>query len=381
MTYGAALGRLLAPTLLLAVFAGGCSDEAPDNSPPAPLIQGDAISFRRDSPQLTALESQPVGSETGRTLTIAGRLVWDESRTTRVYAPVAGQIVRVLAIAGDRVQKGQPLAYLASPEMGQAQAEARRAAADIALAEKNLARARELDSAGVIAKRELQTAETELARAQAEHARTSARLRTYGATDEVDQMFPLRSPIDGTVVERNANVGQEFRPDQSGAGTPPLFVLSDPTRLWVQLEVPEAAIAVVHRGQVITLKVGALPDTTIPAKIDFVSDTLDPQTRTLRARASAPNNARKLKAEMFVSAEVQLAGEEAPVVPAKSVLLINDRYYVFIDAGDGRFVRRPVKAQDAGVETMRILEGIKPQEKVVTVGTLLLEQIFDGQRN
>jgi cobalt-zinc-cadmium efflux system membrane fusion protein len=107
-----------------------------------------------------------------------------------------------------------------------------------------------------------------------------------------------------------------------------------------------------------------------------VPDGLDPVTRTLRARASVPNESRALKAEMFVRGTLNLPGSGVPVVPASSVLLIEGRHLLFVDAGGGRYARREVKAEDAGVERMRILEGLKPGERVVTEGALFLQQVF-----
>ncbi|MEJ6890823.1 efflux RND transporter periplasmic adaptor subunit, partial [Bradyrhizobium diazoefficiens] len=128
---------------------------------------------------------------------------------------------------GATVKAGQPLAMLTSPDFGVAQADARKAAADSAVAAKALARQRELYGAGIIAQKELEQAQADAARAAADLQRTRAALSQYGAaaagTDGVNQRFALRSPIDGLVVERNINLGMELRPDQPP--TAPLFLV------------------------------------------------------------------------------------------------------------------------------------------------------------
>ena len=91
--------------------------------------------------------------------------------------------------------------------------------------------------AGVVARRDLELAEAEAARAQAEAARAQARTSLYGSALAVNQQLGLRSDIAGTVVERNINPGQELRPEHNGAA---LFIVSDPTRLWVQIDAQEA---------------------------------------------------------------------------------------------------------------------------------------------
>lgn len=372
----AALFAFLFFLAAMVALLSACARKPADESSAGPAVQGDAVQFHADSPQLKVFASQTAETETTRTIAVSGRLVWDEGVTTRIVAPLAGRITSLEAKAGDAVRAGQVLARLASPEFGQAQSDARAAEAAAAVAAKNASRSRELGEAGVASGKDVEAAQAELARAQAERDRAMARLRGYGGGERVDQVFALTSPVAGVVVERNANVGQEFRPDQTGPGTPALFVVSDPTRLWANIEMPEGAIALVKRGMEITVASEAVEGAPIVARIDYVPDGLDPVTRTLRVRASVPNPRRLLKAEMFVRGTLALPGSGVPLVPASAVLLIDGRHILFVDAGGGRFARRSVRAEDAGVERMRIHEGVKPGERVVTEGALYLQQIF-----
>jgi membrane fusion protein, heavy metal efflux system len=372
---------LAAARHLLAVAAtllAACGDVAAPEGPAPPVVQGEALQFREGSAQLKVLASRAAEIEGERAVMASGRLVWDETVTTRLFAPVAGRITSLEAKPGDFVRKGQVLARLSSPEFGQAQAEARRAQADLGVAEKAAARQRELGAAGVVARKDVEAAEADLARARAEHQRASARLRAYGAGEAEDQIFALASPIGAMVAERNANIGQEFRPDQAAPGTPALFVLSDPTRLWAQLELPEGAISSVFRGQEVLLAADAVPDVSVKAKIEYVPDGIDPLTRTLRVRASVPNPGRRFKAEMFVRGALRVKGSGSPVVPASAVLLVAGRHVLFVDKGQGRFERRTVRAEDAGVERMRVIEGLREGERVVTEGALFLQQALAG---
>jgi cobalt-zinc-cadmium efflux system membrane fusion protein len=107
-----------------------------------------------------------------------------------------------------------------------------------------------------------------------------------------------------------------------------------------------------------------------------VPDTLDPVTRSLRVRAAVPNPDRRFKAEMFVRGSLKLAGSGSPVIPASAVLRVEGKHVAFVETAPGRYVRRGVRAEDAGVERMRILEGVKTGEKVVVEGPLFLQQIL-----
>ena len=201
--------------------------------------------------------------------------------------------MKIFVKPGDVVKPGQILARLASPDFGQAQADARKAASDFALAEKNLARVRELVAAGVAPQKDLKAAEAEHARAQAELARASGRVRLYGsAAEAVDQSFALKSPIAGTVVERNINPGQELRSDLMLANGPPMFVITDPSRLWVLLDATERDLPFLKPGETVALHSDAYPDEAFSAVIEMVADFVDPQTRTIKVRGSLANRGR-----------------------------------------------------------------------------------------
>src|SRR5207302_1597659 len=135
------------------------------------------------------------------------------------------------------VTRGAPLAEIQSAEFGQAQAEARKAASDFRRAQRNLDRVRDLFEHGAAPRKDFDSAEADFASAQAEKDRAEARLAIYGATAiSGDHGFLLPSPLDGVLVEKNVNPGQEVRPDQMLANTPQftaaLFVVTDPSRLW-----------------------------------------------------------------------------------------------------------------------------------------------------
>ncbi|TXF10779.1 efflux RND transporter periplasmic adaptor subunit [Pelomicrobium methylotrophicum] len=369
----------LALSLCLALLLVACGRPGASVAEGAPKLEGERIVFPTDSPQKKLLVSTPVEAAHHETLSLNGRLTWDESHTVRVFAPLGGQVVRLVAQPGQSVKAGDALAVIASPDFGQAQAEAARAQVDYALAEKALNRAIELHEHGIIAEKDLQQAQADYERARAERERTARRARLYGGGTAVHQQFVLRAPIAGTVVERNINPGQEVRPDQALPGNPALFVISDPRRLWVQLEIPEAALRHVRPGVSFRLRSPVLGEEMLTGRIEWVADSLDPVTRTMRARGTVSNADRRLKAEMFVTADLDIAADQTPRVPATAVILLGNQQYVFIDEGDGRYVRRKIVAEEAGLGRMRVREGLRVGDKVVTDGALLLQQLIMTQ--
>jgi len=366
-------GFLLA--LLLASALWGCGE--PDAKPEAakPTLDGGVVVFPDGSKQLAAFTTEVAKIGGARIIQLTGRVVWDEDRTVRVFPPFAGRVTKILARPGDAVHTGQTLAVLASPDFGQAQSEARRAQADVELATRNLNRIRELHGAGVLPTKDLQAAEADYARADGEMKRAVARAGLYGKTDTVDQTLSLAAPIGGVLVERNINPGQELRQDLQLSGSPAMFVITDPARLWVQLDASERDLALLKKGLRVTLRSAAWPKETFTATIDAVADAIDPTTRTIKVRGSVDNAARKLKGDMYVSAEVESGSEPALQLPSKAVFLLGDKYYAFLDDGPRRFRRVEVKVGADSGGAIELLGGLVAGQKVVVEGSLFLLRI------
>jgi len=363
----------LYPVMAAAMFTLAACGKTSAPASDGPRVEGDKVVFPADSTQLKALQVMVAETATHETIRLSGRLGWDETHTVRVFAPLGGRIVKLNVAPGDKVKAGDVLVTLTSPDFGEVQAEASKAGADFSVSEKSLGRARELHKAGVISDKDLDLAEADFARAAAERNRTSARTRAYGGMSAgVDQQFTLRTPIEGMVVERNANPGQEVRSDSDK----PLFVVSDPNHLWVNLDVPESLIGVVKSGMKVSLRQSTLGDDAREAVIEHVADFIDPDTRRTRARAVLDNKDRRLKAEMFVNADVVVDRGEFMRVPASAVILLGKTQYVFIEEEPGRYRRQPITAEESDFDTMRIRTGVKAGERVVAKGALLLQQVI-----
>lgn len=367
--------------LLLALLLSACGRGTQPASPPEPQITADSIIYPPADRDHLSLVAKPVMARPAPAVNLNGRITWNEDKTVRIYTPFAGRVARILAQPGDRVKQGQTLAVIASPDFGQAQADARRAESDLAFAAKNLARMKELDEHGVAARKDLQAAEADYARAEAEQQRTRTRLKLYGSSsDSVNQTYALASPIAGVVVEKNINPGQELRPDQMLSNAPALFVITDPATLWVQLDAAEKDLPQLKPGRGVAVRSPAYRDESFPAKITAVSDFLDPATRTIKVRAILDNDQRKLKGEMFVTAEAQGEDRMQLLVPAKSVFFQGDKHFVFTDEGNGKYTRREVRTGDARQEFVVIREGLREGQNVVVDGTLMLQQELQPRR-
>lgn len=369
--------------VVLSGLLAGC--DSAKSPPPAtePKVNGATLTIPTNSPQRAALMIETVGPEQPVFVPLTGRLVWDDDVTVRIFTPFAGIVRKLLVDVNQPVTNGMPLAAIQSADFGQAHADARKAESDFRRADRNLSRLRELFDHGAAPRKDLESAEADFASTQAEQERAEARLAIYGVTAaSTNRDFLLPSPLEGILVERNVTPGQEIRPDQMLANVPqftaPLFTVSDPAKLWVWLDVTETFLPLVHKGQELTIRSKAFPGQTFTGKLDLISDSLDPITRTVRARGTVDNQSRLLKAELYVTVEIPDTIPTSLQVPSKAVFLRDNQYYVFVETPDGQFQRQPVKVGSEREGKVAILDGLKQGQRLVTDGCLLLQSLMDN---
>lgn len=377
-------------TCLAAVLAsGGTFFACRSQEPAAPPTSG-----ANQPIQVSAAMREQLGIElvAARLATIGersrapGNLVVDENRTARLGALIDGRVVAVLADVGDRVRPGQVLAYLSSPAWQQARADLGKAKAEEAaarqarrFAEQVLARNRRLFDAGAISQQEVEKARLEhvlaqqrLAAARAELARAQQQLQQLagaGPTAGEDQEWlAVSSPIAGAVIERSVSVGASVTP-----GTP-LFVVSDLASLWLVAEVPETELYRLRSATTVEFRVAAYPGERFAAHLERIGDTLDPQTRRVRARLRVENNDGRLKPNMIATLELTSTEEEqAVVVPEASVQQLDGVPVVFVAEGEDTYRRRLVEVGRTEDGLTEIRSGLKPGELVVGKGAFLLK--------
>ncbi len=371
------------------LLAAGCSKAPPpastETDQTAPRISGRSVEFSPHSPQLGSLTTvQPrTVQQNGELFT--GRVTWNEDCTDRVFSPVAGQVEKVIAEVGQTIKKGDDLALMHSADYGQAQADYRKALGDYAQFDKALARVKTLKEHGAAAQKDVESAQADFDRGLAEKERAEASLRLLGTTSgNFNDVYHVTSPIAGVVVDKNINVGQQLRADLILANTPqataPLFIVTDPTRLWVQLDVPEGRLGKLHAGDPVELRSPAYPGKVFPGKVASVGAFLDPQTRVAHARVEVENPDGQLKGEMYVSVEVKETADEQTDValPAEAVVYEDGKYYVFVQNAGNRFTRRPVTLErEAGLGGAEVVvRGLSPEQNVVTQGSLLINDVM-----
>ncbi len=370
-------------SLILATVVVGCHRETTPEQSSGPKIDGDKITFATNAPQLGYLTVEPAQERKAAAVGLYGRLAWNDDSTVRVYSPVAGRVIAVPVGVNQRVAAGDALASLDSPDFGQALANTRTAAGNFAAADKSLSREKELFAHGAAAQKDVEAAEAAFVAANAERDRATATLANYGGSaDSTNEIYSLRSPLAGVLVEKNISPGQEIRSDLMLANAQqffnPQFVVTDPTRLWLFLDVSELDVTALTPGREIFIHSQAYPDKTFHGQLEIIGRELDPTTRTIKARCLVDNGDNLLRAEMYVTVDVASSGSAGVNVPTKALFLKGEQHCVFIATAPGQFARRFVKLGVENDSRTTITDGISPGERVVGEGCLLLESILEG---
>src|SRR5215831_14627599 len=371
--------------------------ESPQPVAPTPAMEANVVTV--DDEEAQRIKIEPVQLRAFRDeKTAVGRIAFNDDRTTAIFAPFQGRVLRLVAKAGDVLHPGSPLLVIDSPDLGQANADLLAASEAVqkaqnqrTQAERVATRQQQLYEAGVgtykdfeqadsdlhNAQHDLQTAKTQLEavrnRLRALFGKSDAEIAKTEATHQAERVMPMLSPIAGTVTARKVSPAQFVRPDN----TDPLFAVADVSSMWLIANVAEIDIPLIKVGQEVAVQVMAYPGEVFRARITYIGAAVDPTVRRLTVRAEIDNRDGKLKPDMFASFRILTgAPTPAPAVPSDALVREGDgTMMVWITTDRTRLVKRPVKVglqQDGFVQ---ILEGVQPGELVATEGALFMSNI------
>jgi membrane fusion protein (multidrug efflux system) len=288
-----------------------------------------------------------------------------------------GYLSQVLVDRGDHVHRGELLAVVEPADLadvaGQARAQVTQAQAQVALAEQNEQRGRTLYGQQMISQQDYDQLASALTAAQAnlqalQDAEQAASVRV--------SQTALTAPFDGYVTDRLADPGALL----TGAPTAaPILTVArlDPVR--VMLHVPEEQIARVQLHQPVTLEVSGMPGQHFYGRVERLSPSLDPATRTEAVEAQLPNpgDPPPLRAGMFGRANLQVG--QVPgglVVPSGAVLLDGSEHWVYVARQDPTLgdiaARVDVTIGVDGGDSLEIRSGLQPDDQIIVRGVDLV---------
>jgi len=350
--------------------------------------------------QWATLTVEPVQQHVFRSEHVTeGKIAVDEDRSTLIFSPYSGRVMKLLVKPGDAVRRGQQLFTIEAADMVQAQNDfiAALTALNKARSQLHLAQVTEkrqhdlyLGKAAPLkdweqAQAALDAAQNDLRSAEVTLQAARNRLRILGKTDEeistlqdkgtISAETPIYAPIEGTIVQRKVGPGQYV----TNASNDPVFVIGDLSTVWLVAYVRETEAPNMHVGQAVQFTVLAYPDRIYPANVSYVATALDVTSRRLLVRATVNNSERLLKPEMFASVTILTGeGDRALAVRRTAVIYEGDVARVWVARSDKAIELRRIKPGLTSGNMVQVLEGLEDGDRVVTKGSLFIDRLAAG---
>lgn len=343
-------------------------------------------------------------------VTANAEVVYDETCLAHLASRVAGTVWRVERQVGDRVEKGDVLALIDAGAIGRAKSEFLQAVAQRRLKATNKSRFEALAGKGAVSERQLREAEAALQEAEVrllgaqqalvnldlpvrasqfaelEPEQIAEQIQFLGLPPAIVQsldqsstssnLFPIRAPIEGVVVERKVVAGEVVETGRT------IFGVADVRRMWLTLNVRQEEAKYVSLGQAVLFRQSETRDEPeIKGSVSWISTAADDQTRTVKVRVDLPNPEGRLRANTFGTGRIVLRDEpNAVVVPSEAVHSDGDCSVVFVrdkdflrDGAPKFFHIRKVRLGVKNEETTEIIVGLLPGEVIAGKNSVVLE--------
>ncbi len=324
-------------------------------------------------------------------LQVTGTVQPVDSRVSQVRSLARGRLLEVRAKVGDRVRAGQELARIDNLEAGEltaqlssARAELQRYRVLVAAQSKQVDRNQKLSDIGAAplkdyeqSRAEYQALEESQRSQEAAIAGLSARLRRFGksASDPaISVETAITAPFDGIITKAVIAPGEVVETSTE------LLTVADISRVWVQAEVYEKDLGRLQVGQSAIIHVDTYPDERFAGKVTYISDALDPQTRTAKVRCEVANDRFRLKLDMFATVQLPTTfSRQAVAVPVGAIQQLDTKTVVFVQRSGNQFEAREIKPGKNVSGMVEVLAGLREGDPVVTVGAFHLKSIVAGK--
>lgn len=308
------------------------------------------------------------------TLGLPGELVADPDRSAKVSSPVAGRLDRVSFREGTAVKKGDILAVVRVPELGKLRSAVAATSAKATAARANATRLETLESKKLASAQELLSAKAEADALEAEARAASEELGAVGTAGTTGGAeLPLRAPVSGVIITRDAVVGQPVTAEQ------PIATIGDLDEVWFLGRLFEKDLGKVNTGAPAEVQLNAYPKEVFNGSIDYIADKIDPVARTVTARIRLQNRNRLLRIGLFGNARV-LTGEASGrppqlVVPRSAIVEVGEKPVVFVRQADDDYELHEVVLGESALGKTEIISGLREGEQVVSEGAFTLKSL------
>ena len=368
--------------VLVAASCSSCKHEAsvfaaPPAAPSEVLLTKDQIEQMKVTTQRVDLQ------DVDDTVLVAGKVAFTDQDVFHIFSPVTGKATKVNVQLGSRVKKGDVLAVLESPDIGNATSDVGKALAMLKGAEVDFQRQKDLRQLNANSQKDYETAASTYFNAKAELERAQQKAALFQHGDVTGQTYTLRAPGDGEVFNKALSPGMEVGGQYTGSTPLELFTIGNADKVvWVLSDVYETDISRVKVGEDVVVNVPAYKGRDFKGKVDWVSEALDPTTHATKVRSTFDNADLALKPEMFGTVKIAVDVKKALAIPRAAVVRLGDQLVVFVDRGAGtenreRFERLPVIVDEGeGSKWLTVEHGLEVGDKIVVSGALLLSDML-----
>lgn len=319
----------------------------------------------------------------------------NEDKVFLISALAPGQIVNDIVKLGDKVRKGQILAYIRNPEvlsgyssylhqLHEAKEQIKQATVRKKLAVSSYQRESSLFNEGISPKKDYLAAQAELKIAESNlnyakehyhHTEMEAKslMSAYGVSfdphsESIKTTSPIQSLGSGVVTKKNVIKGQVVAPNDV------LYEITDLSQLWLDLNIFAKDFASIKEGQEVIFVPDSYPNESFSGHIGYIHPTTNDSTNTFVARVFINNPNNRLTPGMFGAVTIKNdMKKNLPFVPDEALQHYGKETFVFVELAEGKYKKYPVEIASATEEGSFIEQGIKENDKVVTAGSFKLK--------
>jgi RND family efflux transporter MFP subunit len=305
----------------------------------------------------------PKAADAGQTLSLPGTL------QGFVQSPIAarssGYLRRWYKDIGSKVEKGELLAEIETPEidqqLSQAIASRQQAASSLELAKSTVERWENLRKKDAVSQQELEERRSADVQARANLAAADANVERLRQLEGFKRVV---APFAGVITRRNVDVGDLIEAGGGSSGRP-LFQLSQTDPLRVYVNVPQSYAQLIKAGQKVVVTQAELPGRTFEGEVARTSASIDTTTRTMQIEVALPNRDGTLLPGAFVQVALPLQASQSLVIPTNALLFRAEGLRVAVlDAADRVHLRSIDLGRNYG-QTVEVLGGISASDRLV----------------
>jgi len=316
-------------------------------------LAADQFKLTKNAMALANIQTSIVGNgaSTNNTVKLSGKIVENEEANVVQVSYFSGRIEQLnISSTGERIQKGQLLATIYSPELYTAQQE-------------------------LITAASLKESQAKLYQAVRNKLKlwklSESQINQIEKTGKVKENFPVYATVSGTVTEKLAEQGDYLQQGQ------PLLKIANLSSVWANFDVYENQINLFKKGQEVSVIANSDPNKKYKATVDFIDPTLDAKTRTVKLRVVLKNRNNRFKPGMFVEGYIKIiAAKKQPIViPASAVLWTGKRSVVYLKANTNEpiFQMKEVLLGNRLGDQYEVIEGLFTGNEIVTNGTFTVD--------